>query len=301
MRIDSLIFRGVEPGVRVQRRAWGIAAVIGSAIGFGAMSIFARQAYADGADITAVLFLRFLAAGLLMALLMFAWRRPWPRPFAVGVLALMGGGIYVLQSYSFFKALQHASAGLVGLLLYLYPFIVTVLGALLFREPLGVKRVAAVGLALAGTGLTLWGGITGSPAGIAFGVIAALLYSAYILVGSRVLKNEEPFGAAAVVMLSAAAVFGLMTWIGKPSFPQSASGWLAIAAIAVFSTVIAIVGFFIGVRILGAADASTLSTLEPVVTILLAAIFLGERLEPVQLVGAAVVLGAVVWLTRIRR
>jgi drug/metabolite transporter (DMT)-like permease len=287
-------------GVDVQARAWGVAAVIGSAAGFGAMAIFARQAYADGADVTAVLFLRFLIAGLLMALLMVAGRRPWPRPFAIGILTLMGGGIYVLQSFSFFKALQYASAGLVGLLLYLYPFLVTVLGAVLFREPLGVKRFTAVCLALAGTALTLWGGISGSAAGVAFGVIAALLYSAYILVGSRILKNEEPFGSAAVVMLSAAAVFGVMVAIGEPAFPQSAAGWRAIVAIAVFSTVIAIVGFFIGMRILGAADASTLSTLEPVVTIALAAIFLGERLQPVQLIGAAVVLGAVVWLTRIR-
>jgi drug/metabolite transporter (DMT)-like permease len=155
-------------------------------------------------------------------------------------------------------------------------------------------------LALAGTALTLWGGMSGSAAGVVFGVIAALLYSAYILVGSRILKNEEPFGSAAVVMLSAAAVFGVMVAIGEPAFPQSAAGWRAIVAIAVFSTVIAIVGFFIGMRILGAADASTLSTLEPVVTIALAAIFLGERLQPVQLIGAAVVLGAVVWLTRIR-
>jgi len=289
-----------EQGVDVQARAWGVAAVIGSAAGFGAMAIFARQAYADGADVTAVLFLRFLIAGLLMALLMVAGRRPWPRPFAIGILILMGGGIYVLQSFSFFKALQYASAGLVGLLLYLYPFLVTVLGAVLFREPLGVKRCTAVCLALAGTALTLWGGMSGSAAGVAFGVIAALLYSAYILVGSRILKNEEPFGSAAVVMLSAAAVFGVMVAIGEPAFPQSAAGWRAIVAIAVFSTVIAIVGFFIGMRILGAADASTLSTLEPVVTITLAAIFLGERLQPVQLIGAAVVLGAVVWLTRIR-
>lgn len=284
----------------MQGRAWGIAAVIGSAVGFGALAIFARAAYADGADVIAVLFVRFLIAGLTMTLLMLALRQPWPKPYAIGVLALMGGGIYVLQSFAFFKALQSASAGLVGLLLYLYPFLVTVLGAVLFREPLGLKRLCAVGLALAGTALTLWGGITGTPAGVAFGVIAALLYSAYILMGSRVLRNEEPFGSAAVVMLSAAAVFGLMVWIDQPSFPQSASGWLSIFAIAIFSTVIAIVGFFIGMRILGAADASTLSTLEPAVTIVLAAIFLGERMQPVQLMGAAVILGAVVWLTRMR-
>jgi len=290
----------MDRGTRVNSRLFGLCAVIFSAVGFGAMAIFARQAYADGADVVAVLFLRFLMGGLLMTALMVAQRWPWPKPFAVGVLAMMGGGIYVLQSFSFFKALQHASAGLVALLLYLYPFLVTVFGAWIFREPLGARRFVAVCVALLGTVLTLWGGLSGSLLGIGLGVFSALLYSAYILIGSRVLKEEQPYGAATVVMLSAAVVFGLAALLSSPSFPTTSSGWLAVGPIAVFSTVVAIVGFFIGVRILGASDAATLSTLEPVVTIALAAVFLGETLQPLQLVGAAIVLGAVVWLTRIK-
>lgn len=281
-------------------RLFGFSAVVLSAVGFGAMAIFARWAYADGADVVAVLFLRFLFGGLAMAAFMLITRRPWPKPFACIVLALMGAIIYVCQSYAFFSALQYASAGLVALLLYLYPFLVTVFGALIFKEPLGAKRLLAVLLAFLGTALALWGGLSGSMLGIALGVLSALLYSAYILIGSRVLKAEEPYGSATLVMLSAAVSFGVLAWITGPVFPQSAAGWASVAAIAFFSTVVAMVGFFIGMRILGAADAATLSTLEPVVTIVLAAIFLGESLQPLQLVGAVIVLGAVVWLTRIR-
>lgn len=281
-------------------RLFGFSAVVLSAVGFGAMAIFARWAYADGADVVAVLFLRFLFAGLAMVAFMVATHRPWPRPSACLVLVFMGGIIYVCQSYSFFAALQYASAGLVALLLYLYPFLVTVLGTLIFKEPLGAKRLLAVLLAFMGTALALWGGLSGSVLGIALGALSAFLYSAYILIGSRVLKAEEPYGSATLVMLSAAVSFGILAWMIGPAFPQSASGWASVMAIAVFSTVVAMVGFFIGMRMLGAADAATLSTLEPVVTIALAAIFLGESLQPLQLVGAMIVLGAVVWLTRIR-
>lgn len=281
-------------------RLLGVVAVVLSAVGFGAMAIFARWAYADGTDVIAVLFLRFLFGGLAMAVFMLVSHRPWPQPSACLVLALMGGVIYVCQSYSFFAALQYASAGLVALLLYLYPFLVTVFGALIFKEHLGAKQFAAVLLAFLGTALALWGGISGSALGVLLGAASAFLYSAYILIGSRVLKSEEPYGSAAVVMLSAAISFGVLVWATGPAFPQSTSGWASVAVIAVFSTVVAMVGFFVGMRILGAADAATLSTLEPVVTILLAAVFLGETLQPLQLVGAAIVLGAVVWLTRIR-
>jgi drug/metabolite transporter (DMT)-like permease len=269
-----------------------------SAASFGAMAIFAREAAASGAEVGAVLFLRFaLAAGLMTAVMLTTGRR-WPRGRALAVLVAMGGIAYVGQSYSFFTALNHASAGLVALLLYLYPFIVTVLGALILRRALGRARLAAVLLALAGTALTLGGGAGGEPLGIVLGVAAALIYSVYILVGGQVLGTEEPLAAATVVMLSAALVFGAVAAVSEPAYPATATGWMAVLAIALVSTVIAMVTFFAGLKRLGAADAATLSTLEPVVTFGLAALFLGEHMRWNQVLGAAVILGSVIWLTR---
>ena len=124
--------------------------------------------------------------------------------------------------------------------------------------------------------------------GIALGVAAALIYSIYILVGNRVLKEEDPLAAATVVMLSAAAVFGLLVMGGAPRFPVTPAGWAAVLAIALVSTVIAMVGFFAGIKRLGAADAATLSTLEPVVTFVLAAVFLDEPVTLLQTAGGAI-------------
>ena len=82
---------------------------------------------------------------------------------------------------------------------------------------------------------------------------------------------------------------------------SSGSGFSARArmlAIALVSTVVAMVSFFAGIQRLGAADAATLSTLEPVVTFGLAAVFLGEPLALPQAAGGAIVLGAVIALAR---
>lgn len=279
-------------------RVSGAIYVAVSATAFGAMAIFARHAYASGADVVAVLLLRFGIAALLMSVLMLARRRRWPRGRNLAVLAAMGGLCYVGQSLSFFSALNHASAGLVALLLYLYPFLVTVLGALLWRQPLGVGRLLAVLAALLGTALTLGGGLAGQPLGIALGIAAALIYSIYILAGARVLAGEDPLGAATVVMIAAALVFAGVALLRPPAFPATLAGWGAVLAIAVVCTVVAMLSFFIGIRRLGAADAATLSTLEPVVTIVLAAVFLGEPFQPLQIVGGAIILAAVIWLTR---
>jgi len=269
-----------------------------SALSFGAMAIFARFAFAGGVDVTALLFLRFLIAGGLMAVAMVVSRRPWPTGRNALTLVLMGGVGYVAQARCFFMALKHASAGLVALLLYLYPFLVTLLGVQFAGERLTPLRVSAVLAALLGTALTIGAGLAGRVPGIVLGVGAALIYSVYIVVGGRVLRQEDPFAAATVVMLSAAAVFGLLVMGGAPRFPVTPAGWAAVLAIALVSTVIAMVGFFAGIKRLGAADAATLSTLEPVVTFVLAAVFLDEPVTLLQTAGGAIVLGAVIALAR---
>lgn len=286
--------------VMADSRMWGAGLVALSAASFGAMAIFARFAVADGIEISMLLFLRFLIAGVVMAVVMTLTRRSWPRGRNRMVLVLMGGVGYVGQSLCFFLALNHASAGLVALLLYLYPFLVTVIGAIFLGESMTRLRAVAVLAALLGTGLTIGSGLEGSPLGIALGVAAALIYSVYILVGSRVLREEEPLGAATVVMLSAAVVFGLGVMLESPRFPASVVGWSSVLAIALVSTVLAMVGFFAGVKRLGASDAATLSTLEPVITFVLAAVFLDESVSLIQMTGGGVVLAAVIALARAR-
>jgi drug/metabolite transporter (DMT)-like permease len=71
----------------------------------------------------------------------------------------MGGVGYVGQSLCFFLALNHASAGLVALLLYLYPFLVTLIGVMFLGERMTPLRAAAVLAALLGTGLTIGSGL----------------------------------------------------------------------------------------------------------------------------------------------
>ena len=282
-------------------RALGAGLVALSAASFGAMAIFARLAMVEGVDVPTMLFLRFTVAGGLLAAFMVMSGRSWPTGRNLWVLILMGAVGYVGQSFCFFSALGHASAGLVALLLYLYPFIVTVLSVLFLGERLTPLRLGAVLAALCGTALILGSGIEGSPLGIGFGLAAALIYSVYILVGGRVLREEDPLAAATVVMLAAAAVFGARMLLQVPALPATPKAWAAVLAIALVSTIVAMVGFFAGLRRLGAADAATLSTLEPVVTFVLAALVLGEPVGPLQVLGGGIVLAAVAALARGKR
>ncbi|WP_186407710.1 DMT family transporter [Candidatus Accumulibacter aalborgensis] len=279
-------------------RLIGFVCIVASATGFGAMPIFAKLAYAEGVDLPSMLFLRFALAGLLMAVVMTARAMPWPRGSNLLALVAMGGIGYLGESFCYFAALQYATAGLTALLLYLYPAIVTVLTAILARRRLTLLRLLSVAAALFGTGLAVGGSLEGSVLGILFGVAAALIYSVYILVGERVAPVAGAMPSATVIMLSAATVYGLIVLWRGPAFPDSPLAWAAVGGIALLSTVVAIITFFAGMARLGAADAATLSTLEPVVTVVLAAIFLGEAIGGWQIAGGAIILTAVIVLAR---
>ena len=283
--------------------AAGIAYVVASATAFGAMAIFARYAYRDGVDTTTLLALRFSIAGAFLVVACVVARVDWPRGRDLATLVALGAVGYAGQAASFFTALTMAPAGLVALLLYLHPAIVALLAAWRGHERLTRPTLFALAAALAGTALTvgpaLAEGAGGThPAGIAFGVLAAVIYALYIVVSTGVASRVDPLAMSTVVIASAAVLFVALALARGPVLPGNAGGWAAVAAIALVSTVAAITWFFAGLRRLGPTRASTLSTVEPAVTVALAAAVLGERIAAVQLAGGALILAAVAMLAR---
>lgn len=278
----------------------GAALCLVSAAAFGAMAIFGKLAYDAGADAGDVLLVRFALAAAVLAVLATATGalRGLPRR---GVAAALGMGAigYATQAGLFFGALERMDASLLSLLLYTFPAMVAVAAAALGRERLSRRRVLALAMASAGTALVLLGAAAGAldPLGAAMALGAAVTYSTYILVGDRVLGGVPPLALAALVTAGAAATFAagaIAMGDPVPALTADALGW--IAAIALVSTVGAILAFFAGLARVGPTTASILSTLEPVVTVTLAALVFGEALGAVQLAGGALVLAAVVVL-----
>ncbi|HEY0604681.1 MAG TPA: DMT family transporter [Herpetosiphonaceae bacterium] len=280
------------------KQGFGTLLIIMSALSFGALAIFARLAYAAGADPITVLFLRFVIAAVVMSAIMWARRIPFPRGRTLLSLALMGGVGYVGQSLAYFTALTMASAALVALLLYVYPALVTALSAIFLGERITVLKLAALVLALLGTALTIGPAEGGQPLGIALGAAAAVIYAVYILVGSRVTARAGAIASSSVIMSAAAVMYTVVVLFQGPRFPTTALGWVAIAGISLISTVLAIVTFFAGLERVGPTNASTLSTFEPLVTVLLAMVFLHETIVPLQIIGGGLILAAVILLAR---
>lgn len=275
----------------------GMLLVALSAAAFGTLAIFGRVAYADGMDTFTILFLRFALAAVLMLALLVVRREGLPRGPVLLWLIGMGAIGYAGQSFCYLTALKYASPGLVALLLYLYPVFVTILSVFVLHDAITPVKAAALLLALLGVALTV-GPAGGQTLGILLAIGAALIYSVYIIVGAQALRQVSVTASSAVIFASAGATYGLLMAVNGPHLPQTPAGWGAIAGMVVIATTLAAATFLAGLERVGPANASMLSALEPVVTLLLAALLFNETLTPLGLFGGALILAAVLILAR---
>ncbi len=300
-----------------RRQLVGALLVATSALGYASGPLLAKSVYATGTDWLALLAWRFTLAGVLTwgwLLAVPAGRLALSRMTHRQAAVLIGlGMVFAGSSTTYYAAVQLAPVSLVALLLYVYPALVAV-GAMRLGQPFEGRRAwVALGIAIVGAICTLDGIETGaSPAGVALAVASPLIYAGYILLAGRAAGERRPgtpdpepgTGTADVPPLLAAALMMLGTWLvlvvlaiagGERVLPGQIppAAWPGIAGIAIFATVIALQAFYAGVARLGAARTALVSTLEPVFTVSLAVLLLGERLAPVQVLGGGLVVAAV--------
>ena len=281
-------------------RLVGTALALLSAASFGVMPALTKVVYADGVGPLGVLSVRFTLAGLVLLALGRLRREAWPgRPLLTRLL-LLGAVGYAVEAAFYFAALERIGAGLTALLLYFYPALVVVLSAVLLRERPRPLSLLCVAVATAGTALTVGPLQGGQVVGVLLGLGAAAAYAVYIVVSSRAAVGVGPFTTAGFVMAGAAVVYDVLAVARGAALPQRPSAWAALVAVALIGTVVAVAAFFAALERLGPSDTAVVSTVEPVVSVATAAALLGERLGPLQVLGGALVLLAVVVLARLR-
>jgi drug/metabolite transporter (DMT)-like permease len=270
---------------------------LASGAAFGAMAIFGKLAYDEGASVGTLLSVRFtLAAVLFWALSKRGAVRALDRRDVLAGLALGAGG-YALQAGCYFAALERIDASLLSLLVYTFPGIVAVAAVALGRERMSARRGVALALASGGLALVVAGSGAGAiePLGAALGLGAAVVYSAYILVGDGIARRVPARELATLVCTGAAVSLtagSLLLGDLRPG-ALTPAGWGWLASLAAISTVGAISLFFAGLRRVGPTAASILATVEPLVTVVLAFLVFGEALEAVQVAGGVLLLAAV--------
>ena len=292
------------------------AALIGSlfvmiaAFGFSAKAILIKMAYALGpVDAIGLLALR-MAMALPFFLVAAIWAgRNDPPVRAMNRadwLIILGLGItgYYFASFLDFQGLTYISAGLERLILFLYPTLVVLFSALVYRKPVAYPEIFALLLSYVGIGLVvsenfgeqkegLWVGV-----GLVFG--SAVSFACYMMGSGLMIRRIGPHKFTCYSMIAACLAtgfhFSLQGGTSLLGLPLSVYGLALLMAL--LSTVLPTFFMNAGIRRLGSGTASIISSVGPVVTLVLAYFLLDERLSAVQLLGTGLVLVGVYLVTR---
>ena len=284
---------------RLKQHHLGALLVLASAAGFATLAIFIKMAYAAGANLLTVLTIRFLLASLFLWIILKPLGiSPQVTKKTAGQLFLMGTIGYGSMSFLFAAALQYLPASLAEMLLFTYPVIVSILSFVIGIESFSWLKGLALLICSGGLFLILGVSLGNiNQLGIFLGISGAIIYSCYILVSNRVLKDIHPLVATTYVCSAAALTF--LAYAGTTNqliLTISLSGWLALLGIAIFGTIVGILCFFAGISKIGATNASIISTAEPIITVLLSAVVLGEQLSFLQICGGFLIIASILIL-----
>lgn len=272
----------------------GSAAILVSAAAFATLPILAKFACAAGVPLTALLAYRFLGAAVILAGLT-ALRGGQLRVADRRLrryLILLGFAGYTVQAGLFLASLAYITPALAALALYTYPVLVYVFAVAGKKEPFSWQRLAWIALAFAGISLVLGAAPQSNDflAGTALALGAAVVYSGYIIAGSRLVQIVPPDTTSVYITACGGTAYGVISLTtGSLWHPLPPTAWLPVGAIILVPTVIAIACFFAGVKIIGPTRAAVLSNIEPLCTAFFSWWAFGEHLTALQLAGAAMV------------
>jgi len=274
------------------------------AICFSGKGVIIKLAYRYGVDAVTLLALRMLFSAPFFALLGWWASRhgddeplSWADRRMLVVLGLIG---YYLASYFDFLGLQYVTAALERLLLFVHPTFVVLFSALLFARRITRVDVVAIVLSYLGIFVVFYNDLSTQPGNVALGsfwvLLSALFYAAYLIGSGRLVGRVGTlrFACYAGLISSVAVVTHFaVTRDASLIFSQPAPVYWLGLLMAVVSTVLPIVMTMEGIRRIGASHASIVGSVGPLATIFLGAIFLGEHVTVIQVLGAALVLAGV--------
>ncbi len=303
--MKAIIDRLGWAGLSLQTK--GATLVFLGAIFFSSKAIFIKLAYQH--EVKAV---DLLALRMLFSLPFFLWiaygqrsskttklsSKDWASIFGLGVVG------YYLASLFDFVGLQYITASLERLVLFAYPTIVLLVSVIFFKKPVYPAQVGAIVLTYLGIVLAFWGDFQLSPSaeliwGSLWVFASAVAYALYLVGSGQMIPRLGALRFNALAMTGAS--IGVLThaWIanGLDLFHFSAEVYVYSMGMALIATVLA--SFFVaaGIGKLGASNASIISSVGPISTIVLANIFLGEVITLHQVLGTGLVMAGVLMIT----
>ena len=272
----------------------GVALAVGATLTFTASTVAAVFSYEGGGEPLAAISARYIGAMLVFVPLLHFTGIGFALPRRERLISLALGSLAAIQAYCLYTSIAHIAVGLTFAIFYIYPILVALI-AIAFRQD-RITPGIAVGLVVAFAGLILVFDVTGGGPnlrGSLLAIGAAISWSILVIASGGVMRTQDPRLFTFHLQISAGLIYLAICLIaGDVALPQTAKGWAGLITLPLFYAV-SMLGFFWAIALIGSIRASLLMNLEPVFSIAAGFLILGQVLTPLQLAGAALVIGAV--------
>lgn len=280
----------------------GIFYIAIASIAFGIMPILAKLAYKGGANPINTLALRFTFASIIL----FIYIKTKKLSLRVSkeqikLILFMGVIGYSMTSILLFIAYNYIDVGIAGMILHTYPLMVMILSIIIYKEKFKLKKFLYLMVTTIGVFIMLdikVGSI--NTIGVVLVLLSALCYAIYVLGASNdKVKNIDSYVMTFYISIISAIV-GSSTGIVTNSFnnPINFYGIISILLIAFISTVVALMAFLKGVKLIGPTNSAIFSALEPIVSLVLGVIILGESISFKIIIGSTIIILAMIELAK---
>ncbi|MCC9803568.1 DMT family transporter [Streptococcus agalactiae] len=272
----------------------GTMMTLAAGLAWGISGISGQYLMSHGVHVNLLTSLRLLITGIfLLSLarskqkehLVAAWKQP---KFLKQVLLFSIFGL-VLNQYAFLRAIHLTNAGTATVLQYMAPILILSIVCILNRQRPTSFEIIAIAMAILGTYMIATHGKLGSlaitPKGLMWGLGSAITYSIYILLP---VKLFHALGSTIVIgsgMFIGGILFSLVTKAWQYPLQINVMSILAYIGIIGIGTIFAYTFFLKGVSIVGAVKGSLLASVEPVSSVFLTVLVLGEIFYPIDLLG----------------
>lgn len=264
---------------------------------YGMNPLFALPLYKGGMDPDSVLFFRYLFAIPLLGIMIKVRGRSFRLKRKEIIPLVVMGLLVALSSLTLFQSYNYMEAGIASTLLFVYPIMVALIMAAVFKEKLSFQTMFCILLALAGIGMLYQGGdgMTLSLTGIALVMLSSLSYAIYIVgVNQSALKDIATLRLTFYVLL-----FGLSLFLVRVDFGGNLHIvdkwylWGNLLALAIFPTAISFLCTTRAIQFIGSTPTAILGALEPVTAIFFGVTIFGESLTLRLMTGIMMIILAV--------
>lgn len=284
----------------MQSKLKGYLCGIGAAVCYGTNPLGALYLYEDGINANSVLFYRFALAVVMLGMLMAARRKSLKVSRRELSLLCALGVVFSTSSITLYFSFCFMDAGIASTLLFVYPVMVAVIMALLFKERLHAVALFAIMLALSGIALLYHGdgGATLSTRGVMLVMLSSLSYAVYIVV-----VNKSPLRMSSMKLTFYVLFFGMLTVLTNSFITglhiqmlTTPRMWSCAFMLALLPTVFSLVLMTISVHETGSTPTAVMGALEPLTAVVIGVVVFGEQLTPRLSAGIVLILTAVIMI-----